>query len=251
MSSKIVSFLKDRLIFMLRWPFSKAYLKKVLMPFDEDWFKDKKVAIVGGADSVLKEKLGDYIDSFDVVVRINKGVEVIEEQHEYVGEKTDVLFHCLFEDITKGGSPLTFELWKKWDVKQIVFSHNFMYTHYAMSYMYNYYRKNKGRFKIAQLPVKLYRDNMNAIRPYGPTTGFVAINTILNCKPKELYITGITFFKTPHNQLYRTVEQEKLSKINKGFHDMELEYQCVKRLYSENRGVIKPDKVLEEIFSTN
>lgn len=243
---------KNRLKYYFYLPFSNAYTKSTLVDFDEGWFKNKRVAIIGGADSVLKEKLGAFIDGFDVVVRVNKGVEVIDEQHEFVGSKTDVLFHCLFEDQSKGGSPITPELWKKHDVKKIVFSHNYKYTSYAFNYFYTFLKKTKKLIKVSQVPKQLYFDNMNVTKPLGPTTGFVAINTVFNCKPKELYITGVTFFKTGHNKSYRNVEKKDLSAIKmEDFHSVEKEFQHVKNMYFSNIGIVKPDTVLQQIFENN
>ena len=58
---------KNSIVFFIKRLLARYYSRKVLIDFDENWFKGKKVAIIGGADSVLKEPLGDYIDSFDVL----------------------------------------------------------------------------------------------------------------------------------------------------------------------------------------
>lgn len=237
--------------FLINIPILTYYSRDVLVDFDENWFKDKRVAIIGGADSILNEKLGDYIDSFDVVVRVNKGVDVIDKQHEYVGKRTDVLFHCLYEDINKGGSPITAERWIQNNVKHIIFSHNFLYSSFASRYFLNFLRKTNRNIQLSQVPRRLFYKNIKAIRPYGPTTGFIAINTIFNCSPKELYLTGITFFKTPHNKSYRNVQFRDIAVLKKqNKHDVDAEYEYIKKLYF-NHSIIKPDIILEEIFKTN
>ena len=169
----------------------------VLIDFEPNWFKNKRVAIVGGADSVLIEKLGGYIDGFDVVVRINKGVEIIATQSEYVGEKTDVLFHSFYEIAPHlGGSPITPTLWQENNVKTILFARNYKFGWFALVNFLAFLKNTKRRVKFSQLPSDLYFKNNEAVHPSGPTVGFTAINTIFNCQPKELYITGVTFFKT-------------------------------------------------------
>ena len=51
-----------------------------------------KTLIIGNGSSVREHKLGNKIDSFDVVVRFNRGYfEGIKGYEEYVGSKTDVL----------------------------------------------------------------------------------------------------------------------------------------------------------------
>lgn len=228
--------------------------RKVLVPFNEDWFKGKRVAIIGGADSVLKEKSGNYIDGFDVVVRINKGVEVIEAQQEYIGAKTDVLFHCFYvRENDRGSSPITVDLWKKHNVGKLIFSHNYRCSSYSLLNFLYFIKLTKGSFPFSQVPGKSFYANARATKPYAPTTGFIAINTIFSCRPKELYITGVTFFKSPHNQAYRKGEPENYQKMfeQQQSHDPEREYQHVKELYEKHPDIIKPDKVLEQIFLNN
>ena len=51
-----------------------------------------KTLIIGNGSSVREHKLGNKIDSFDVVVRFNRGYfEGIKGYEEYVGSKTDIL----------------------------------------------------------------------------------------------------------------------------------------------------------------
>lgn len=224
-----------------------------LKPFDENWFKGKRVAIVGGADSVLESPLGNYIDSFDVVVRINKGVEIIAQQKEFVGNKTDFLFHAFYvRENCSGSSPITVELWNKNKVGRVIFAYNYKCSNYSLFNLLYFLKVTKGKYNFTQLTKELYYKNMKSILPpYGPTTGFIAINTIFNCQPKEIYITGFTFFKTPTNPVYRNISVEKINKVMSEDHSAELEYIYVKKLYEDNRNMIKVDDVLYKIFLKN
>jgi hypothetical protein len=135
----------------------KFLSKNVLYDFNSNWFKNKRVAIVGGADSVLKEKLGNYIDEFDVVIRINKGVEIISNQSEYVGKKTDFLFHSFYEITPElGGSPITPELWYENKVKRIIFARNFNYCWFSLknvlTYLNKTYKHHRSKYYSHYLP---------------------------------------------------------------------------------------------------
>ncbi len=72
----------------------KIYIKKAKLAFERDYishyFKNKKIAVVGNAESLLFQKYGEIIDSFDVVCRFNSGnlPSCIEAQ----GTKVDVSF---------------------------------------------------------------------------------------------------------------------------------------------------------------
>ena len=51
-----------------------------------------KTLIMGNGSSVREHKLGNKIDSYDVVIRFNRGYfEGIKGYEEYVGSKTDIL----------------------------------------------------------------------------------------------------------------------------------------------------------------
>jgi len=54
----------------------------------KDYCKDKSVLIVGNSLTLLGEKYGNLIDSYDVVVRIGKGVPY-KELVSFLGNKTD------------------------------------------------------------------------------------------------------------------------------------------------------------------
>lgn len=227
----------------------KKYKKRALIDFDVNWFKDKRVVIIGGADSAYKEKLGEYIDSFDVVVRVNNGVRVIEKYVEYIGKRTDFLFHTLYEDVDGGGSPIELELWQRMGVQNLVFSHhtNSIYGENLKRFVLS----KQGDVKIVQMSEDVYQHNMRSIYPYHPTTGLIAIETILMCKPSMLYITGITFFRTAHQQEYRKGSLDQWLNIiqsKDSLHNPEAEYAVFKQLYFANKSVFVLDKTLDEII---
>ena len=49
---------------------------------------DTKVAIVGSSSSILKMKNGTLIDTFDEIIRFNRGITLKYE--EYVGSKNNI-----------------------------------------------------------------------------------------------------------------------------------------------------------------
>lgn len=244
-----------KLKYQLRKIQAEYYANKLIEPFDKSLFENKRVVIVGGADSVLKEKNGKQIDEYDVVVRVNKGVEVIDTQKDYVGTKTDVLFHAFFDNANDPGkSPITVDLWKKHHVKKIIYSNNHKVSTDGMYNFLNFVRKTNAKLKCTEVTEDLYYKNIEAIKPYWPTTGFIAINTVFNCNPKELFITGVTFFKTPHNKEYRKENIDVFQKMFKeeaGSHNPNAEYEYFKKIYNENKSWIKTDQTLEKILETN
>jgi hypothetical protein len=245
-SNRILS----RILFQIRAIKLHNQYGNLIEPFNENWFHGKRIAIVGGADSAFKEELGDFIDGFDVVVRINKGVEVIEKHYNHIGMRTDILFHCLFEELEQGGSPITLDLWKKQAVKKVIFSLNKGYNQYAQNNFKNFIRKFNCEVPFSEVSKKLTRENLKPFHPLSPTTGFIAINTIFNCKPAELYITGITFFKSEHNQDYRQGSLaifKKLMKANSS-HDPDIEFEIFKEMFYRNTKIISCDSSLRKLI---
>ena len=77
-------------------------------------FKNKRLAIVGAADSVFEEKNGDIIDSYDIVIRINKAAVTWErEESIYLGTKFTYLFHSFYENNYSGGGKIDFKKFKE------------------------------------------------------------------------------------------------------------------------------------------
>ena len=66
--------------------------------------KDKKVALVGPANYLNYFEFGKNIDNYDLVARINRGIELVDENNNSkIGSKTDILFNCLIEHEDNGG----------------------------------------------------------------------------------------------------------------------------------------------------
>jgi hypothetical protein len=76
---------------------------KIDRKFNE-YLRGKKVIIVGPASYMLEKESADFIESFDVVVRLNRGWNVKEELKKNLGARTDVRYHCGMEHENNGGA---------------------------------------------------------------------------------------------------------------------------------------------------
>src|SRR5688572_17597507 len=87
-----------------------------------DIVKGKRVAIIGAANSTQGLAKGNYIDSFDIVIRLNKAPFVLSKglQKEDIGSKADILFHSFFENEVFGGGPINLELYQQLNIKYII-----------------------------------------------------------------------------------------------------------------------------------
>jgi len=149
--------------------------------FYNDYIKDKMVCFVG-ASPILKDLgLGGYIDSYDVVIRTNGSIFLIEDK-EFIkdyGKKIDVLYTN--NQFYREMSPLPIDDYVKKGVKFLrmktckLKDHNFFNT---------------------KLNCRTIVETMNYVNKFNAssTMGAYIFTDILKYNPKELYVTGIDFF---------------------------------------------------------
>lgn len=166
-------------------------------------FFNKRVTVVGPADSAFKIELGDFIDSFDYVIRFNKALFTWSQENEkYLGKKTDILVHNFYENIDKGGGgPLDIELFDQMGVKYLL---NPKYNKEGWRMMFNFFFKHLKPYVIFVLGPKTSNNCLSYFTyPVRPTMGFFSLFMVLQSNCREIFITGFTFFKTPYAKGYR------------------------------------------------
>lgn len=212
-----------------------AYLFKRVHFFNEVVYKNKKIIIIGPADTSLSYMSGPEIDKFDVIIRINKSPLNLSGAEHALGSRTDVLYHCFYEDPIGGGGHIDLELLKKQKNKYVVYP-------YAASHLEkNYYklllkyRKNK----FYRLKKSFYTDLASNYVAKTPTTGLQALNHVMSCDFKELHITGFTFFLTGYATGYKdgfeSATAGKQLAESSGNHNAKDELRLFIDIYSGNK----------------
>ncbi len=173
-----------------------------------DYIKDKSVALVGPAESIINTKKGHIIDRFDVVVRLNKSIPLPKDLSKDIGTKTDVLYNSLNTSDFPGENKLSPTLHKKYGIKFVCSSYPFNHSVFKDDIL-RYVRKYKF-----ELPFKVMDDNRfrrfeSALgtRPY---TGTCAIMDLLCYPIKYLYITGLDFYYSRYYGQYREISKGQL-----------------------------------------
>ncbi|MDO6390237.1 glycosyltransferase family 29 protein [Pontibacter sp. BT731] len=212
-------------------------MSRNLKIFDSSVLTNKRIAVVGPASSAYNTNNGKYIDGFDFIVRINKAPDIIKSgrfQND-IGTRTDILFHSFFENEFSGGGPLNFNLFNELEIKYVI---NPIPGYFGRRTVFNFYKKYLKAQTTYLLPKKDYDEIKPKFGAFRPTTGFSALQFLMNSNFKELYITGFTFFKTAYGDGYR--DELKDVKINTNFiasekqHDPDIEFREFKRLLQEN-----------------
>lgn len=166
----------------------------------QSFLEGKSVAIVGPASSVMFEENGDFIDSHDVVIRINKGVELTRKQDKltFIGEKTDVLYNSLDFDPLSGGDldNLNLEGVKyiccPYAIKERTFKDKIFYNDdesYFEKYNIRFINDDTYYFSIERTNSRL-------------NSGFGAILDILDMPIKNIYVTGVDFYRSVYQDGY-------------------------------------------------
>jgi hypothetical protein len=230
-------------------------LKKIFFPYQE-YLKNKNVIIVGPAAYLKDFENGSFIDSFDVVVRINRGIELLDLNSKNLGTKTDILYNCLIETPENGGE-LNIELFKKKNVKWISTIPNSTKEGFAKNMKLHplvdtkSVRLLKKNFKFHVMDYKLY-NNVNRNVNSRSNTGYAAIFDLLNYHIKSLYITGFSFYLDDFFNGYKSGSKinEKefaLKCFNSTRHQQKPQWEYLKKIILQNK-IIKTDKILDEIL---
>lgn len=230
-------------------------MSRNLKTFDSSVLKNKRIVVVGPASSAYNNNKGKYIDDFEFVVRINKAPSLIKSGRfkDDIGTRTDILFHSFFENEFSGGGPLNFDLFNELGIKYVI---NPIPGYFGKRTVFNFYKKYLKAQKTYLLPKKDYNEIKPKFGAFRPTTGFSALQFLMNSNFKELYITGFTFFKTAYGDGYRDELKDVKANINfiasEKQHDPDIEFREFKRLLQENAHKnIRLDSELVAILDQN
>ena len=232
-----------------------------------DFLESKRIVLVGPAPHMRGWKQGELIDSYDIVVRVSKGYELIpglkskvadheskgkfnikEDIKEDFGTRMDILYQTLF---SQWGSGFTapFEKLKnklKWlcasfpDKKHKPFIKDFI----------KYTKKLEIPFHIINKEYwEKIVEEMGTIPTVGPTAAF----DLLRYNIKEIYLTGFTFcqIKDKNNFYYYPEyfynKEKHLIRQGGKKHNNKKIYKYFKKIYKKDSR-IKCDKILKELI---
>lgn len=176
-----------------------------------DKLKNKRVIIVGPAPEEQYQKgFGAYIDSFDFVVRVNKGWRMSKDYPDLFGSRTDILYHCLDFDEESGGN-IDYDFLKKSGCELIVscypniYGNNFrdqMFNIGIRPYCLNLFLSQKGGINYSIIPSAYYLsvdEEMNT----RPNSGTISFLHLLKSQLSFLHIIGFSFFSKGYVPSYR------------------------------------------------
>lgn len=218
----------------------------------ESYIRGKSVCIVGPAPYLEKHTRGSIIDKYDIIVRLNKGINM-EKQPEIFGSRTDILYHSINQPNENGGKLNPIML----DKTRIVFAFPYLDKQTKSSFQNGtYIDYNTIHNDILKNSCCVDKNEYIELEKYigcRPTTGLSCIIDILKMKPSYVYITGFTLFKDGHAHIYRKdanmeSNQQLINKFitGKSTHNLYLMYCYMKNNLFKNN--IELDKELIDIL---
>jgi hypothetical protein len=212
----------------------------------KDWLSNKRVIIVGPAGYLRGQNKGKWIDSFDVVVRVNHAIPILFP--EDYGTRTDVLYHIFsHRNIEYAGKKLI-------DIEEID-----EWVNAGVKWLVSRHGTNSKRFKQvaplidSKLPWCCIHHSFtgkidNAISSRSPNTGVVAIMHLLSSGIKSLTITGFDLYQSGVYQGYGDIsENEDAREVNDRWHDIESQITYLKKIVIRDKR-IHIDTQFEEVL---
>lgn len=227
----------------------ESLLKKIdyftpSIPF-EKLLENKSAIIVGPSVSIQNCNLGNFINSFDIVIRLNKALPLPTNMHPHIGNRTDIIYNSLNQSDYPGENNISPDFFKKNGVKYVRCPYpNISPFSYDIK---DFKFKNKNIIQFGHIDLNYYRKlryNLQT-RPY---TGTCAIADLLTFKIKKLYVMGIDFYTYSYARYYRTINERKLQKLrNNNIHQRTPQINLIKRFYLlDNRLVV--DNILDGLL---
>lgn len=177
----------------LTWETLQKYRNEVRISKKfNDYLKGKSVIIVGPSPYLKGKGRGEFIDSHDIVIRMNKGWKPDSSLHKDYGSKTNIRWHCMMEQMQNGG-PFEIDSMVDYGVEWLAspFPRNLDYFH-----------NDNIKFEIQNSEEKInfycfsdliYYINVMMALETRPNVGTVAFMDLMNYDIKNLHLCGITF----------------------------------------------------------
>lgn len=210
-----------------------------------NFLKSKRVVLVGPSPSLDNSGKGKFIDSFDIVVRLNKGYPVKGEVTTDIGSRTDIHYHC-FHESEKCGGKIHYDLMERDNIYVCC-----PYPKYVNPFHKDIVRfeQNKKDLRFHSIDTNLYLECARKMATR-PNSGIGAILDILSHDILELYVTGFTFFKDGWRKTYKSesiMESGWKEKQFNGTHAQKPQMDAIRNLTQDPR--LKLDDVMKGILN--
>ena len=213
-----------------------------------EFLQGKTVALVASGSSLKGAGLGEYIDSFDVVARLNRALPISPKKENDIGKRTDVLYNTL-DTFPDAGGPIDGQLWKECGVKYIcgTYPKSESFTHPEWSIGLNDIVPTRWLSDEVYYPI---REKVK----YRPNSGTTSLMDLLSFDVKKVHLFGLDFFRTMYDSEYLSDGasikdfENHLAMNRNDRHDPDAQYKFFKEEIYPNDERIEVEPYFEEIL---
>lgn len=176
---------------------------------DGSAFRGKRIVVVGPADTAARHFSPARIDAYDLVVRVNSSLDLVENARGALGTRTDVLYHNLKEHGERSTGPIRSEALAAQGTHLIVCpTPTDEKLAVILKAKARYARLGRRipalrRLQVRATPRHEYAALCELLDGYWPTTGLACIYSVLQSDFAELAITGFSFYTTGYAPGYQ------------------------------------------------
>jgi len=165
----------------------------------KEYIEGKTISLVGPAKYLKGKGYGKSIESSDIVIRINRGIESTNNYPKDLGTRTDILYSCLIEKSQQAGKLDPKELKGKYKINHIVAPPVSDYSGISNSNSFHGMVNMKTVKAIEKvIPIRLISSSFHTTLAKKvsckPNTGFLSIFDLLSFNIKSLSIYGFSFY---------------------------------------------------------
>tara|TARA_B100000965_G_C19591860_1_gene758317 strand:+ start:2478 stop:3266 length:789 start_codon:yes stop_codon:yes gene_type:complete len=188
----------------------------------KNYFENKRIVLVGPSPHLIGKNYGEFIDDFDVVIRVNE-LGVVSEMAKDYGSRTDIAFLAL-HDISES---IFLKMKEEVNYKSLK-----LVIHPGDEYNFDPIsqtgktKNTREYFKSLDLNVNFHHiedppyEERCKIFGCFPSTGSVSILEILKYNFTEFYICGFSFYTTKFSYSPKGMEYMRIPKVNQHKHNI-------------------------------
>ena len=209
-------------------------------------FENKKIALVGPSPHLLGKNHGKFIDTFDLIIRIN-ALGVVQEMEKDYGSRTDIAFMTLSQEAveiySKMKEEVNFEKLKLIIHPRDEYNFNPITKREKTMNVREYYKQLKLDIEFKHITEPTFEERCEIFKCF-PGTGSLAIFELLRYDFLELYICGFSFYTTKYRYSPKGMEYFRIPKKNQhkhnyrqAGHDTRQEVKALRNLLRNNQNV--------------
>lgn len=179
------------------------------------YLKNKTVAIISCAPTVVGSKQREFLETFDIIVRVNHASYIPKHFEKDIGSRTNVLYHTLHRDpdwvtgLIDVFNPDTYDILIKNKLEWVCHPNLFKQNSLGLAdrikiakqdalrdFQIKVNKNNVNLYAVSRNTIDVLKEKMEIVSKK-PSAGLIAIYDLLMYDITKLYITGFTFYKIP------------------------------------------------------